>query len=322
MPSGSWWRATRPADSAPAAPGALVSCMARMHGMARSPRLARVLIAAALVLPAALGAQGGTRGGSRTPSGLWYSVRGAGDPVVLIHGSNLDSRSLSALADALAVNHRVVELDLRFHGQSADGEGSFSFQEDVRDVLDAAGIPRAALIGHSLGGQVAVDLALLAPERVSRLVLVAPGLSGRAALRRQEGLEGMIAALRARDFTGAADALARLPVMTLYRDSTQQAAVRAMVRDNARLFAADPRRMRSTGAPGAGRLGEVAVPVLVVMGGADPTESSDVGREVVAGVRGARGETLAGCGHLVPIDCAGDLARVVRDFLRTTAPGR
>jgi pimeloyl-ACP methyl ester carboxylesterase len=260
-------------------------------------------------------AQDGARGGTLTPSGLWYSVRGSGDAVVLIHGSNLDSRSLSALSNALAADHRVVELDLRFHGQSKDGEGQFSFQEDVRDVMDAAGIGRATIIGHSLGGQVAVDLALLAPQRVSRLVLVAPGLSGRAAMRRQEGMEPMIAALRARDFTGAAEALARLPVMTLYRDTSGQSRVRAMVRDNARLFAADPRRMRATGGPGAARLGELAIPVLVVMGGADPTESSDVGREVVAGVRGARGDTLAGCGHLVPFDCPADLARVVREFL-------
>jgi 3-oxoadipate enol-lactonase len=308
-------------DSGPA-PGAAPA--ARRVPPRRAARAVRrwCAVIAALSVPALLPAQDPASAGTRTASGLWYSVRGRGDPVVLIHGSNLDSRSLSALADALAADHRVVELDLRFHGQSKDGEGPFSFQEDVRDVLDAAGVSRAALVGHSLGGQVAVDLALLAPERVSRLVLVAPGLSGRAALRRQEGLEAMIAALRARDFAGAADALSRLPVMTLYRDTTQQAAVRAMVRDNARLFAADPRRMRSTGAPGAGRLGEVAVPVLVVMGGADPTESSDVGREVVAGVRGARGETLAGCGHLVPIECSAELARAVRDFLRATASAR
>lgn len=280
------------------------------------------LLFAALAVPLQLPAQEAARGGSRTASGLWYSARGSGDAVVLIHGSNLDSRSLSALADALARDHRVIELDLRFHGQSGDGDGPFSFQEDVRDVLDAAGVTRAAIVGHSLGGQVAVDLALLAPARVSRLVLVAPGLSGRAAMRRAEGMEAMVQALRARDFTGAADALARLPVMTLYRDTTPQLRVRAMVRDNARLFAADPRRMRPTGAPAAGRLGELALPVLVVMGGADPTESSDVGREVVAAVRGARGETLAGCGHLVPIDCPADLARVVGEFLRTPSPRR
>lgn len=287
----------------------------------------RFLLASALALLASSAAdaqssaQSSARDGQWTSSGLWYSVRGSGDAVVLIHGSNLDSRSLSALATALAADHRVVELDLRFHGQSKEGEGPFSFQDDVRAVMDAAGVTRAALIGHSLGGQVAVDLALMAPARVSRLVLVAPGLSGRAAMRRQEGVEPMIAALRARDFVGAADALARMPVMTLYRDTTRQAEVRAMVRDNARLFAADPRRMQSTGAPGAGRLGELAVPVLVVMGGADPTESSDVGREIVAGVRGARGETLAGCGHLVPIECAGELARAVRGFLREGASG-
>lgn len=279
-------------------------------------------LAALLAMPARLPAQDAARGGARTASGLWYAVRGSGDAVVLIHGSNLDSRSLSALADALARDHRVIELDLRFHGRSGDGDGPFSFQEDVRDVLDAAGVARAAIVGHSLGGQVAVDLALLAPERVSRLLLVAPGLSGRAAMRRPEGMEAMVQALRARDFTGAADALARLPVMTLYRDTTQQRLVRAMVRDNARLFAADPRRMRPTGAPAAGRLGELALPVLVVMGGADPTESSDVGREVVAGVRGARGETLAGCGHLVPIDCPDDLIRMARDFLGTAPPAR
>ncbi|MBC7896197.1 MAG: alpha/beta fold hydrolase, partial [Cytophagaceae bacterium] len=89
--------------------------------------------------------------GAFTPSGLWYRVSGAGPAVLLVHGSNLDARSMAPLAEALVATHRVIETDLRFHGRSRDGTGPFAFDRDMLEVLDAAGVPGATVIGHSLG---------------------------------------------------------------------------------------------------------------------------------------------------------------------------
>ncbi len=98
---------------------------------------------------------------------------GQGSPVVLLHGLFGSARNLGGLARALAPAHRVVSMDLRNHGDSphAAGMGYDTMAEDVADTMQAAGLERAAILGHSMGGKVAMRLALSAPQRVSRLVV-------------------------------------------------------------------------------------------------------------------------------------------------------
>jgi pimeloyl-ACP methyl ester carboxylesterase len=175
-----------------------------------------------------------------TASGLWYSVAGEGPTLVFLHGSNLDSRSWGQLPDALAKEFRVVRMDLRSHGRSRDASGPFSWVSDVIAVLDAVGAERATLIGHSLGAQIAIDAAISHPNRVSRLIVIGPAISGLPMKKPPAGFEGMVAALRRGDLTGAGVALSRMPVMTLYRDTTRQPDARTIVMENVRLFRADP----------------------------------------------------------------------------------
>src|SRR5258705_9613082 len=92
-----------------------------------------------------------------TKSGLWYRAAGAGPAVVFVHGADLDSRSWTKVAPALVPGHRVVLVDLRFHGKSRDDGRPFSFEGDLEEVLDAQGIDRAAIVGHSLGATLALD---------------------------------------------------------------------------------------------------------------------------------------------------------------------
>ncbi len=253
--------------------------------------------------------------GQFTPSGLWFQATGSGPAVVLIHGADLDSRSFAAVAERLAANHRVVLVDLRFHGRSRDGGGPFSFEGDVEEVLDAAGVKSATLVGHSLGATVALDFALARPDRVERLVLIGPAISGRAPTRMPTGFEALAAAVKAGDFDRAGIVLSEMPVMTLYNRTDRQAAVAAMVRGNTRLLAADRTRVKPLGQPAANRLGELKVPVLVLMGGRDPTEANDAGLALVAAVRGAQQATFPACGHLVPIDCEPETIEAINRFL-------
>jgi pimeloyl-ACP methyl ester carboxylesterase len=222
---------------------------------------------------------------------------------LLLHGSNLDSRSWDFVIDSLAAAQRVVRMDHRSHGKSVDASGPFSWVDDVVEVLDAVGARQATLVGHSLGAQVALDVALEHPDRIAGLVLVAPAIGGMPLRNPPAGIESLVAALRAGDFSRAGDALAAMPVMRLYADTTRQALVRTMVRENVRLFRARPEWVRHVSPPANQRLESIRVPVLVLMGERDPTESNDAGRELLRRVSGARGDTLQGCGHLVPLDC-------------------
>jgi pimeloyl-ACP methyl ester carboxylesterase len=227
--------------------------------------------------------------------------------MVLLHGSNLDSRSWDFVIDSLASARRVVRMDLRSHGGSMDATGPFSWVEDVVEVLDAVGARQAVLVGHSLGAQIALDVALEYQDRVAGLVLIAPAIGGMPLRNPPAGIESLVAALRAGDFDGAGEALAAMPVMRLYGDTTRHAFVRTMVRGNVRLFRARPEWIRQVSPPAIQRLGSIRVPVLVLMGDRDPTESNEAGRELVARVPGAGGETLAGCGHLIPLDCSASM---------------
>jgi pimeloyl-ACP methyl ester carboxylesterase len=109
--------------------------------------------------------------------GVTLAYRVAGDPahppMVLLHALGEDERDWHTVLPTLAGDHRVYALDLRGHGRSAH-PGRYSFElmrDDVIGFLDAAGIRRCAMIGHSLGGLVAILVAEAAPERLTHLVV-------------------------------------------------------------------------------------------------------------------------------------------------------
>lgn len=106
----------------------------------------------------------------------FYSVQGDGAPVLLLHGWGVSSQSLAAVQEALAAAHRAVALDLPGFGWSerpAAVWGTAEYARHVAGFLDTQAIPRAAVLGHSFGGRVAIRLAAEHAARVSRLVLVA-----------------------------------------------------------------------------------------------------------------------------------------------------
>jgi 3-oxoadipate enol-lactonase len=107
---------------------------------------------------------------------LWYSTRGDhGDPIVLIAGLAVGHTGWLAVIDRFAEHHRVLVFDHRGVGQSDDAFSSpwstRDFAADVLAVLDAAGIDRAHVYGHSMGGRIAQWLAADAPDRVGALAL-------------------------------------------------------------------------------------------------------------------------------------------------------
>ena len=99
---------------------------------------------------------------------------GEGSPVAILHGLFGSGRNWRSIAQQLAAHHRVLAFDLRNHGASpwADGMSYREMVEDMRASLSARGIRRAALLGHSMGGKVAMLAALLDPAEVERLVVV------------------------------------------------------------------------------------------------------------------------------------------------------
>ena len=103
---------------------------------------------------------------------------GTGSALVLIHGITGSSRTWEEVIPPLAQHHTVIAPDLLGHGESAKPRGDYSlgaYASGVRDLLIALGIDKATIVGHSLGGGVAMQFAYQFPERVDRLVLVSSG---------------------------------------------------------------------------------------------------------------------------------------------------
>ena len=107
-----------------------------------------------------------------------YSVAGdGGTPVVLVHGGASTRRDWEKNIPALAAHHSVYAPDLIGFGQSTRLDMRYTaqhFSEFLCDFMDAMGIARAAFVGHSLGGRACLEIACQAPDRVERMVLVAP----------------------------------------------------------------------------------------------------------------------------------------------------
>lgn len=106
----------------------------------------------------------------------YYAVEGQGAPVVLLHGWGTSSQSLTPLCGALATSFHVLAADLPGFGWSQPPPSAWGAQEYAGHILrlmQETGIDRAALVGHSFGGRVAIALAAAEPARVSRLALVA-----------------------------------------------------------------------------------------------------------------------------------------------------
>jgi 3-oxoadipate enol-lactonase len=119
---------------------------------------------------------GPTRLARNGPVALAYDLRGRGSPLVLIQGVGVGRWGWEPVADRLARRFQVITIDNRGIGASDTPPGHYStraMSNDVLAVLDDAGIQQASLVGTSLGGMIAQELALAHPERVDRLVLVA-----------------------------------------------------------------------------------------------------------------------------------------------------
>ncbi|WP_374763714.1 alpha/beta fold hydrolase [Yunchengibacter salinarum] len=129
---------------------------------------------------------------------LFYRVKGDGPPVLLLHGLFGSADNLGALARSLEDDHRVVAVDLRNHGRSphSDSMTYADMAADVLAVMDREGIDTADVFGHSMGGKVAMQMALSKGDRVRHLIVgdIAPVAYGRHHDRILEGLKAVDAA--------------------------------------------------------------------------------------------------------------------------------
>ena len=257
-----------------------------------------------------------------------YRIAGSGPPVVLIHGMVNSSRHWEQVALRLAERHTVIAPDLLGHGDSATPRGDYSLgahAASIRDLLSAIGIDRASIVGHSLGGGVAMQFFWQFPQRTERLALISSGGLGRevSPLLRSMALPGMSKVLAA--------AAHPVVVRTLAAGGPQTRAVARALRPLSSAGAREAflQTLRSVIDVRGQRVSATdrlylleTMPTLIVWGERDHTIPISHGIAAHEAIRHSRFETLPNAAHFPHIEDPEGLARILEDFLATTQPAR
>jgi pimeloyl-ACP methyl ester carboxylesterase len=251
----------------------------------------------------------------KSASGLYYDIEGEGPVVVLIHEGILDSRMWDEQVGAFAERYRVVRYDLRGFGRSPAPDAPYSDVDDLAALLDDLGIERAALVGASKGGSIAINFTLTFPPRVWALVPVASGLGGfRMNPYSAQQDERYDAAVDAGDWQAAADV-----DIEVWAPMGSEGRVGELVYANARA-AETEHYAQPLDPPAIGRLDEIHVPTLVITGDRDVPEMTEIGDVLEREIEGARRVRIAEADHIVPMRQPAEFNRIVLDFLSAVAP--
>jgi pimeloyl-ACP methyl ester carboxylesterase len=267
-----------------------------------------------------------------------YAEAGSGPVLLLIHGIAGTYENWEAVIEPLARHHTVLAPDLPGHGTSAPGAGDYSLgalAAGLRDLLVALGHDRATLVGHSLGGGIAMQFSYQFPEITERLVLVSSGGLGSEVSRvlRAAALPGadLFIAATAGPGRAAGSAVARGLAAVGLKPKTDVAEV---ARGYASL--ADPDRRAAflatlravVGTEGqrvhAGDRLYLAegMPVLIIWGEHDPMIPAHHGEQAHLAIPGSRLEIFDGVGHLPQLEVPGRFVTALERFLAETEPAQ
>jgi 3-oxoadipate enol-lactonase len=252
---------------------------------------------------------------------LFYEEAGHGSAVILIHGGNLDRRMWDPQFLQLARDHRVIRYDLRGFGKSGDADIPYQAHEDLRALLAALHIDRAALVGLSGGARIAIDFALAHPERVDRLVLAAPGLSGW-----QFSNGDTLYFPEARRARALGDA-AGLGLAWLGSEYMRPAMEHPELVPRLKEIAADNGKnwmgLLARGSlelvaepPALHRTAMLRAPTPLVVGTRDTRDIQAIADTLAMTVRDLRRVTFEGAGHMLNMEQPSRFTTLVRDFLR------
>jgi pimeloyl-ACP methyl ester carboxylesterase len=267
-----------------------------------------------------------------------YHRAGRGPLVLLVHGITSSSRTWREVIPRLWDDHELLAPDLLGHGTSAKPRGDYSlgaYASGIRDLLLALDLPRATVVGHSLGGGIAMQFAYQFPELVERLVLVDSGGLGRevSLLLRAATLPGaeVVVPLLASRTSRVAGRLAGGLLSGLGRQRSS-ADVQGLAEGFASLRDASARRAflhtarsvidtRGQRVDARDRLYLSAeLPTLLVWGAEDPIIPLAHGERAHELMPGSRLEVFPDAGHFPFNDDPDQFAEVLRDFIATTEP--
>jgi len=242
---------------------------------------------------------------------ITWRASGEGSPLLLLHSVGLDSGAWDPIIEPLARAHRVVCIDLRGHGASEAPPGPYTLEElakDVLEVADACALDRFAIAGVSLGGLIALWIAVHTPSRLSSMIVSnsaarigsVESWEERMRVVRERGMAGLAEVVVPRILPAQATAIRGLVAERLARTSAiGYLGCCAALRD-ADLRSAVPK---------------IRTPALFVAGEVDLATPPEQQRWLHEQVPGSAYEELPGVGHLANLEAPAHFARLVLDFI-------
>jgi pimeloyl-ACP methyl ester carboxylesterase len=253
---------------------------------------------------------------------LYYEEAGGGHPLLLIHAGVANLDMWDGQVPVFAEKYRVIRYDAREYGRTTTEAVSFSNRQDVYDLLKHLGVEKAYVLGLSRGGQIATDFTLEHPEMVDALIPVAAGLGGLEFTPTEEEAKlfnRMDELWEKKEF----DTLIEIDI-DRWADGPQrsreegnpgvQRRLREMLKYNYTNQPIEP-TARPLEPPAAGRLGEIKVPTLVIVGDLDMPSVLQACDLLAKGIEGAKKVVIPGTAHMVNMEKPEEFNRVVMDFL-------
>jgi 3-oxoadipate enol-lactonase len=245
--------------------------------------------------------------------------------VVLIHAGICDSRMWDPQWETFRPSHRVLRYDMRGFGRSPVGPGSYSNADDLIDLLEQQGVAKASLVGVSMGGRVALEVAIARPELVDALVLVGAGFPGHDwSAEMNAADEAEMAALKRGDLDAAIEVALRTWVDGPRRrpedvDSDVRARVAEMQRRAYELqlpvweTAAEEPLVSDLSE----RVGEVDAPTLVLVGEEDVRDMHEIAGRLERELPNARRASIANTAHVPSMERPREFDQLVLPFLQS-----
>lgn len=249
---------------------------------------------------------------------LYYEVTGTGFPIVLIHGGSLDTRIWHDQVLRFAQHYQVLRYDLRGYGKSAvPTEQPYAHTDDLQGLLNSLGITQTHIIGHSIGGGIAIDFALAHPDATASLVLLDSSLSG---YQWPSALTTETRAVRDLALGGdMQDAKQRWMQNAVFAPALEQPEVASrltqIIADYSGWGWLHANPVQPPDPPAIGQLGRVTVPTIVLVGERDTPYNHEIADIIQQGIPSADKVVIPGVGHMPSMEYPERFNDVVLKFL-------
>ncbi|MCP4723939.1 MAG: alpha/beta hydrolase [bacterium] len=250
---------------------------------------------------------------------IFYEEAGSGEAIVMIHDGLVHREIYDGQFLTFAENYRVVRFDRRGYGKSPAPEKEYSIIEDLNSLFVELNIEKAAVVGMSMGGGLAIDFALEYPKKVTSLVLAGAVVSGYGYSEHMMNRGGHWTSEYRQSIDAMRQYFVDLDPYQVYPENTEvKKKVKQLIDSNTHNVNNEKHRLnKGPKRPALGVLSEIKVPALILVGEFDIPDVHAHSGAIEAGIPNATRIIIRNAGHLVPMEQPEDFNKKVMEFLKS-----